>query len=60
MSLIKILSSKVALKLPGYTPSLIARFTVPLIPDTVLSYAPVNLAASRLVLNIPLIKAVFL
>lgn len=57
---LRILSSKVARNDPGYAPSLTTRFIVPRMPETVLSYAPVNFAASRFELNMPLMKAVFL
>jgi hypothetical protein len=59
ISLFKILSSKVALKAPSGAPYFTAFLIEPLIPDTVLIYAPVNLDASRLELNIPFINAVF-
>lgn len=59
MSLSKILSSKVARKEPGYAFSFTTRLIEPLIPETVLKDAPVNLATSTLEVNIPLMKAVF-
>ena len=52
------LSSKVALKAPSGE---LRHFLIwPLIPDTVRMAAPSNFATSKLVLNMPFIKAVFL
>ena len=52
------LSSKVALKAPS---GVLRHFLIcPLIPDTVRIAAPSNFATSKLVLNMPLMNAVFL
>jgi len=56
ISLMSILSSNVALKAPSG--ELNDFLIIPLIPDTVLIAAPSNLATSRALLNIPLMKAV--
>mmetsp|Transcript_32630 Transcript_32630/g.92522 ORF Transcript_32630/g.92522 Transcript_32630/m.92522 type:complete len:216 (+) Transcript_32630:549-1196(+) len=61
MSLLRILSSKVARKAPSlmpFCPGRSAFFIVPLIPDTVRMEAPSNFATSSSLLNIPPTKAV--